>query len=147
MLNEFLQIKKGLETAQIKIQTTHPDIKDSAKVPTLKVSLGEEKEAVVISGISSSTAVWTLRDGNHNSFPFIQIKTPLLKIDDEFADNLRGISVNGKKDLHERREALLQLFEYTEIDESFSREWVSPKMILRLRKRCWINIISATAQV
>ncbi|PIE89171.1 MAG: hypothetical protein CR997_12425 [Acidobacteria bacterium] len=134
MLNELLQIKKGLETAQIQIPTTHPDIKNSAKSPTIKVSLDKDKD-IVVSCVASSAAVWTLRDGNHNSFPFVQIKTPLLKINDNTADKLRQIAVDSKEELHNRRNALLQLFECAKIDETFSREWVGSKMIRRLKER------------
>ena len=77
MLNELLTLKNGAEQAGVELTIRHPDIKDSRKIPTFIVGLNESGDVVEVRTKPEGASPWTLSDGNHNSFPFVQLKLPL----------------------------------------------------------------------
>ncbi len=81
MLNELLAALHGAEQAQLDIFSRHPDIHDGRQVPTMVVNLNEKGDIVSVCPLPDEVLPWTLRDGNHNSFPFVQPKNPVWKID------------------------------------------------------------------
>ncbi len=132
MLNELLIIEKGARQSDIEICEAHRDIKDVKKVATLRVLLGENRNVSAVEVIPKIAKLWTLRDGNHNSFPFIQTKIPFLKTDDP---KLRAIVVDKTKDNKERREALNLLISKSDFNKDALKIWPSPKFLKRLWDR------------
>ncbi len=134
MLNELLLIERGIRHSGIEIIQPHPDIKNARKMPTLKVFLDEKGDVFTVKTNPGDVIPWTLRDGQHNSFPFVQIKSPLLVISDDF-EKIRNIAVDKKKEKHERREALLELTKDAQFNGEAVKDWPGPKMRERLRDR------------
>ena len=80
MLNELLVLERGLARAGFSIVGFHPDVVSPGKHDALHIRLdtsGEPIEAALLSG-DRVAALRTLRNGKQNSFPFIQMKQPLL---------------------------------------------------------------------
>ncbi|MDR3567223.1 MAG: hypothetical protein P4L43_04270 [Syntrophobacteraceae bacterium] len=108
MLNELLLIERGLCKAGIGIIKPHPDVKDTGRVPTLLVQLDQQGMVVRVRPVPEQAKPWTLRSGQHNSFPFVQPKVPLLSFPgDQEIDALRRSAQDRKNS--ERRKDLLEL--------------------------------------
>lgn len=82
MLNELFVLERGLSTAGLAIEVRHPDIKALGRAEALRVRLGPGGMLAAVEPVARELVakLWTLRDGQHNSFPFIQIKRPLLTV-------------------------------------------------------------------
>src|SRR5690606_35071151 len=107
MLNELLLVECGVRQARIEMAERHPAIKDARRMPSLHVKLDTHGRMASVSPISPEIAVWTLRDGQHNSFPFVQPKHPLWSLPDD--DDRR--QVLSDRTSTDRRRALLALAE------------------------------------
>ena len=78
MLNELLTVERGARQAGLEMAPRHPDVKDARSMPTLLVQLDEQGHVASVRPVHSDITPWTLRDGQHNSFPFVQPKPALL---------------------------------------------------------------------
>src|SRR5262245_17886913 len=105
MLNELLIVERGARQAGIEMSQRHPDIKDARTMPTLLVQLDEQGHVASVRPIHPEVTPWTLRDGQQNSFPFTQPKSPLLDIP---PGDSRPRIANDRKSA-ERRAAILAL--------------------------------------
>ncbi len=132
MLNELLKIERGARAARIEMVQRHQDIKDGRSLPTLRVLLGSTGNVSEVLLVPETVTPWTLRDGQHNSFPFMQPKQPLLALDDEHCDSEK---VNDKKNGGQRRYALLDLLPIGKINLDSSRTWPGKKLLQRLHER------------
>jgi hypothetical protein len=83
LLNDLLAIEVALTTAGVPLVGRHPDVKDVPSRDVLRVRLRSDGtlDEVEVLAPEQASALWTLRDGQHNSFPFHQVKQPLLKIE------------------------------------------------------------------
>lgn len=131
MLNELLIVERGARQAGVMMKSHHPDIKDARRTPTLLVKLSIDGHVMLTTPLASSIRVWTLRDGQHNSFPFVQLKWPLWDVP---KDDERRRQAVEKKDPH-RRAAILALG--AEIESSVHSEhgWPGDALLDRLRER------------
>ena len=91
MLNELLAALHGAEQAQLDIISRHPDIHDGRQIPTMVVNLNEKGDIVAVCPLPDEVLPWTLRDGNHNSFPFVQPKNPVWKINKEPTGDIKEV--------------------------------------------------------
>ena len=130
MLNDLLLVEKGASKAGIAMSQRHPDLGDTRKMPTLIVQLDEQGYVVTIRPLPSVVTPWTLRDGNHNSFPFVQPKFPLWLPDD---NDLWEKVKKAKKD--ERLDVLLQLAKVAHANTNEWKGWPSEGLLKRLRER------------
>src|SRR6185295_4216142 len=135
MLNELLVAERGAREAGLEMTERHPDLKDVRRVPTLIVRLDVGGQVVSMQPLPPEVRPWALRDGQHNSFPFIQ-KAPLAPAalppqDDE----LRGIALDKKAESGARRAALLELIGRGHFGAAASLEWPGGGLVKRLQER------------
>src|SRR5208337_984086 len=95
MLNELLIVERGARQAGLEMTPRHPDVKDARSMPTLLVRLDDQGHVDSIRPVDSDLALWTLRDGQHNSFPFVQPKPALLDIPPDEGFDLQLISLSS----------------------------------------------------
>lgn len=89
MLNEVFALERGLSAAGFDVAPRHPDVSSPGRTDALQVRLdkhGMPTEAAPL-GRDRVAVLWTLRNGKHNSFPYVQLKQPLLSVPD--GDNWR----------------------------------------------------------
>lgn len=130
MLNELLIAQRGAEKAGVTMQQRHPDIKDTRRMSTLHVGLSEDGLVAWARPVASEVKPWTLRDGQHNSFPFIQPKRPLLIVAD---DQRRKDALNRKNE--RRRSLLLELIKESELNPASLREAAAAGLRRRILQR------------
>jgi hypothetical protein len=132
MLNELKIIARGAAAANISMVQCHPDIKGARAMPTLGVQLGSTGDVVGLRCVSDPNLIWTLRDGQHNSFPFVQPKRPLLLMPD---------AERERKELFDRRNAAKRLQVLQEsidrgaADPAAAEGWTGPGFFKRISER------------
>lgn len=135
MLNELRQIGLAVAGAGIPVSVRHPDVRDVSKRATLRVRLASDGSIwkVVPLGAEEAGHLWTLRDGQHNSFPYHQIKYPLLRVspDDERLEIIRG----KRHDEAKRWAALLSLAGDMDLNEEAFAGWPGAGYLKRLAER------------
>jgi hypothetical protein len=82
MLNELLAIEHGLVAAGIQVAAPHPDVKEVGKADVLRVRLATDSGIQAVESIppEARLQLWTLRDGQQNSFPYVKITRPILSV-------------------------------------------------------------------
>src|SRR6202047_2003669 len=105
MLNELLSAERGAREAHVEVTERHPDLKDVRRVPTLVVRLGMDGQVVSMQPLPPEVMPWALRDGQHNSFPFVQ-KAPLALAALPQEAELRARALERKAEGDARRAAL-----------------------------------------
>ena len=80
MLNELLSIERGLRQHGFRLAEKHPDVKEIGKSDApLRVRLAADVRIARIEATKEGQLeLWTLRDGQHNSFPYLRMGRPLL---------------------------------------------------------------------
>lgn len=132
MLNELLIAERGARRAGIKMVQRHQDVKDAGKVPTLLVLLGANGDVESVKPVPSGARRWTIRDGKHNSFPFVQLQSeaPLWAI----ADGRRR-AVLEDNNVAKKRAALLALVAEADPATEAFKNWPNPGLLSRLKER------------
>ena len=133
MLNELLTLKRGAEAAGIELEIRHPDIKDSRKIPTFVVTLDERGRAIGIRIKPTEITPWTLRDGMHNSFPFVQIKSALMTHEFSSEDPVILKALDRRNE--ERRTSFQKLLKKFEQNTDSLAEWPPDGLIKRVQER------------
>ena len=134
MLNELLIIELGAKQAGVEMTQRHPDIKDARRIPTLVVALDKSGQVSAVRPAPGDVTLWTLRDGQHNSFPFHQPKQPLLRIVDSLEDNENLKTVTNRKS-DGRRAAILELAEVCPFNHEAIARWPGEALLKRIRQR------------
>jgi hypothetical protein len=132
MLNELLVAQRGLAAAGVSMVSRHPDIRDVRKgLPTLLVRLDGDGRVDSVRPVPADARPWTLGDGNHNRFPFVQPKTPFWNpaVDHEARDVLGG------RDAAARRKVIFQLADEATASEDAAKSLIGPKFEARLEAR------------
>ena len=134
MLNELLVVERGACQAGIQTILRHPDVKDTRRIPTLLVQLDHNGQVALVWPVPKEIKPWTLRSGQHNSFPFVQPKIPLWSIPtDPKSNELRKSALDKKSS--ERRQALIELVQYTSFNAHGFRSWPGAGLINQLQER------------
>lgn len=97
MLNEIFVLEKGLSAANIKVVSRHANVQSPGKSNAFHIRLngyGRPVEASLLTKDRISN-LWTLRNGNHNSFPYVQWD-PLLEV----PNTASGWSTRFSEDWH-----------------------------------------------
>lgn len=134
MLNELLLIERSARESGIEMVQPHPDMNDAKKMPTLKTLLNGKGEVVSVQLIPDTVTPWTLRDGKHNSFPFVQPKTPLIR-QISGQSELKTIAVDKKREKNERRDAILKIANNSCLNNDAVENWPGTKMLNRIWER------------
>jgi hypothetical protein len=134
MLNELLGIERGLTAAGLEIQNSHPDVKRPGKVDALRVRLGNDGAIVGVDFLAHEFVAksWKFSEGQHNSFPFVQLKHALLSVpSDPEWHNGRFVGWQ-RKTLGERRRLLQELIQD---HPASTNSWPMPSLIQSLTRR------------
>lgn len=135
MLNELLDVHRALAGAGVSVSMRHPDVKDVGRRATLLVRLRADGSVWRVQARNAEEAaqLWTIRDGQHNSFPYHQIKHPLLRVspDDERLEIVRGKRTDEAK----RWAALLSLARDADLNEEAFTGWPGTGYLSRLTER------------
>lgn len=87
MLNETYLLRQALGRAQVEIPRQHPRVKTpgSSAGPCLRVRLDQEGGVTAIETMTEEErpGLWTVMEGNHNSFPVVRASKPLCDISTE----------------------------------------------------------------
>ena len=137
LLNEFVILENGLAAAGFSITRRHPDVQSPGKNNAIRVRLGENAEPVEVELLDADrvSSLFTFRNGNHNSFPYLQLKSPLLSVPtteqwlDEFLTKWRCSS------LAERRDTLRNLKKTYPIKAERWKTWPEPGLKNSLQAR------------
>lgn len=80
MLNELLSLERGLADAGFDVAPRHADVATPGRTVALQVRLDTAGHPVELAALDPDRVaqLWTLRNGKHNSFPYVQLKQPLL---------------------------------------------------------------------
>jgi len=131
VLNELLIIERGARRAGVAMAQRHPDVRDGRRVPTVLVRLDEGGHVAEVRPVPSSVTPWTLRDGNHNSFPFVQPKQPLWAVP---TDDARRATALDRKSTG-RRDAVLALAADAKTNTEAFDGWPGSGLLGRVRDR------------
>lgn len=106
MLNELYQLSRNLQESGIQLVDLHQNIKTPGKAAGFIVGIDQNGMPHTVEPISAENMhkLWTLRKGQHNSFPYIKLKKPILDVmfDDPMYEKLKS-----KKTRQEEKTALL----------------------------------------
>ena len=105
LLNEFVVLERGLSAAGFPVTRRHPDVQSPGRSDALHVQLDQNGAPTEASLLKSDRvkSLWTLRSGKHNSFPYVQLKKPLLSVPREadwheaFSKEWRGLSPGDRR--------------------------------------------------
>lgn len=131
MLNELLAVERGAMQAGVEIAQLHPDVKECGRIPTLLVRLLAGGQVSAVRPMPPEARSWTLRDGQQNSFPFVQPKLPLLMV--PAGDERRERAVKRRSE--GRREALLSLCKEVGMNPDVFDKWPTAKFVSRQQER------------
>lgn len=134
MLNELVIVERGTRNAGVEIVARHPQLKDARSMPTLLVQLDDDGQVVTLRPVPRRVTPWTLRDGQHNSFPFVQPRDPLWSFPQNPKNDERRASAIDKKN-NDRRRALLDLAVNASFDAQAFKNWPGAGLLNRLRER------------
>lgn len=101
MLNETYLLWQALNRANLTIPAEHPRVKSPGKTgPCLRVRLDEQGHVAAIEAVTQDEwpGLWTVMEGNQNSFPVVRIKDPLCDVSQN--DNIwkkLGFDEKGKR--------------------------------------------------
>ena len=84
MLNETYLLWQALDRARLTIPREHPRVKPpgSSTGPCLRVRLDEQGHVAAVETVTKDEwpGLWTVMEGNHNSFPVVRVKEPLCDV-------------------------------------------------------------------
>lgn len=136
MLNDLLAVERGLAARGIDLVDRHPDVKDMAKGPALRVRLAADGRLVSVEIVDEAGrgALWTLRDGQHNGFPGLKTVRGLLALD-EPARNAHQQAWDADKTPTHRRGELLRLLGAHKVDAGQIAIWPNAGHRRRIKER------------
>lgn len=133
MLNELLIVEEGARQAGIAMTEGHPDVKDVARIPKLLVRLSQTGQVGSVAPVPEEARPWTLRDGQQNSFPFVQPGPSLWTVAD--SDERREKALDRKAEASTRRQALIGLLKDGRFPASAFSSWPGEGLRSRLQQR------------
>lgn len=130
MLNELLIVERGARQACVDMAELHSDVKDCRRMPTLLVRLGVDGHVSSVRPVPSDVKLWALRDGQQNSFPFVQ-KLPLLAAPIDEERRKRAVDRKNK----DRRAVLLALVDDVGFGAGNVNDWPGAGLLNSLQER------------
>ncbi len=127
-------VERGMLQAGVSSIPRHPDIKDAGGIPTLLVQLDDKGKVESLRPVPPHVTPWTLRDGQHNSFPFVKLIGPLWVVPQNPQNDLWLASVLNKKN-PDRRRAFLDRVTDSPFDLQAYVNWPGAGLFKRLRER------------
>jgi hypothetical protein len=134
MLNELLVVERGAPRQELAAAMRHADIHDARRISTLHVWLDATGHVVNVSPVPKEVRLWTLRNHNENSFPFIQMKSPLWE--GSAAKTWQDWkAANSRAKPHESRDRLLDLARCAELRREHLGKWATKTVMTALQER------------
>ena len=102
MLNETYLLRKALDRAELEIPREHPRVKlpGNSAGPCLRIRLDEQAHVQAVEAVTEAErpGLWTVMEGNQNSFPVVRVKNPLCDVssDGEMWKKL-GFDAQGRR--------------------------------------------------
>jgi hypothetical protein len=136
MLNDLYILQRNLKQHGVDTVRRHPDIKDLAKGPAVRVLLGEDGAIAGFELIAEAGngRVWTLRDGQHNGFPGLKTPAGFLDLTDD-AEKLHKEAWKAAKDPAARRAELSRVMTSAPINSVKLSNWPSETHRRRVAER------------
>ena len=136
MLNDLFAIERGLTAHGIHLADRHPDIKDMARGPALRVRLRADGRVADVEIVPDAGRgiLWTLRDGQHNGFPGLKTGSGLLCLDKRTRD-AHALAWDRDKAPTSRRKELLRLLGDGPFDAAQISAWPSAGHRKRIGER------------
>lgn len=131
MLNELLIVERGMRQVDPDMVGRHPDVKEAGGKSTLLVQLDDKGHISCIRPVPPGAKPWTLRDGQHNSFPFVQPSYPLWTF--TTINEWREKILEKEKD--KRRDVMLSLASSARYNSDAFNDWPGEGLLIRLRER------------
>jgi hypothetical protein len=137
LLNELLAIEAGLAASGFILEGRHPDLNTPQKTAAVRTRLRPDGGLAEIEVLPPETIakLWTLRDGNQNSFPFLQLKRPLLSLPDDRNWQKTQVETWKKLGTVERRRALRALARDFPCNGDWLGDWPEAGLKKSLRRR------------
>ncbi|HBF34947.1 TPA: hypothetical protein DDW35_10345, partial [Candidatus Sumerlaeota bacterium] len=132
MLNELLLVERGMRDAGIGMTQRHPDVSDAGGKATLVVQLDAKGGIAKVYPLPPGVTPWTMRNGKHNSFPFVQVGIPLWKLDEKERDDFAKIQ---RTDTTVRCTALTQMAAVAQFDNAAFEKWPAAGLLKSLKER------------
>ena len=113
MLTETYLLWQALARAEIPLEQHHPNVKTPGKSagPCLRIRLDADGQPEALESLADEEwpGLWTIMEGNHNSFPVVRLKEPLLDVppDDQVWTLLQISGRMPAKNDKELRDALI----------------------------------------
>jgi len=102
MLNELYHLSRNLQKCGIIYDALHQYIKEPGKAEGLIIGIDQNGLPKTVEYISAEHMhrLWTLRQGQHNSFPYVKLKKPIfdVKLDDPIYETFK----NRRTELQEK---------------------------------------------
>lgn len=128
MLNELYLLSRNLQKCGIQVSKPHQCVESPGKsegfiVGINSIGLPESIEHVTAEQMKN---LWTLRKGNHNSFPFVKIKKPTWKV---AVSSPLYKDFKGKKRSNEKIKLLVEVSQHEFNDQDFSlAQWTKERI-------------------
>ena len=102
MLNELYLLRQALDRAQLEIPRQHPRVKPPGPSagPCLRVRLDKQGDVTAIEAVTGDEwpGLWTVMEGNQNSFPVVRVSKPLCDVSTEYEIWKKlGFDAEGKR--------------------------------------------------
>lgn len=148
MLTELVEIERGLVAAGVLTAARHPDNHPLAKRAVLRARVSAEGTVTGVEVIPPEDAdkFWTLRDGNHNSFPRVPIGSGGKPRPLRSATDPKLIEGLQDKDAGKRLVAFHELYKRSALDLSELVPWPSYHDRLRERQKGLASLLDTEAR-
>lgn len=131
MLNDLLIIERCLRAAGIATTPLHKDVKSAGRVPTAHIFLKPEGEIAGARLLPVEIKLWTLRDGQKNSFPFVKIASPIWNAASLASETLARLAGDDRA---ERRKAFESASRVASVSPALE-SWPDRVLVARIRER------------
>lgn len=129
MLNELYQLSRNLQKSGIQVGKPHQYVESPGKSEGFIVYVNNTglPEDIEHTTAEQMKRLWTLRKGNHNSFPFVKLKKPIWKLE---VDNPAFNDFKNKKKYADKTNVLTYAFKnsFNEQDLSLA-DWTKERIV------------------
>lgn len=117
MLNELYRLSRNLQKCGIEFGKPHQNVKEPGKFEGFIIGIDPDGVPKTAEHISAEYmhGLWTLRKGQHNSFPYMKLKKPIFDI--KFDDPIYEKFKNRKTELQEKTAILVQAAESYQLNK------------------------------
>ena len=149
MLNETYLLRHALERAHLEIPREHPRVKlpGTSTGPCLRIKLDEQAHVQAVEAVVKAEwpGLWTVMDGNQNSFPVVRVGDPLCEVSrDGGMWQKLGFDAEGKRSKKKKPsdDARLSVL-FATLEERYQLPEKTNQLFLRLRDKAEELLLAA----